>query len=310
MKNGTLKKSLSVFLAILMIVPTLFATGAPGLLSLFDGVVTEAEAAIAGIRIVVPETLYLTPSTGASTSVQYYINNNADGSVKTSADSTASVHISYPGAKLTSISAKTSAAITLPTSITGLVGTTFGSSAVTATGTFSLPAGLSAGGTALVEWTFVFDVNGQTKTHYAYSVAYAPWYQPVGAAAKAVGAWHNTYASSILWVQGVHGYSDGARANSWYVQTANFLPMLGNLKSPSNNNPDTNWIQSGSNGLSPTMSYNVITESGTNYHARANTISPTANITVDTSRYNNFNQIPNFSVGFMVTDKEDRKSVV
>ncbi|MBQ3087430.1 MAG: InlB B-repeat-containing protein [Clostridia bacterium] len=308
MKNGILKKSLSVFLALLMIVPTLFATGAAPLLSLFDGVVTEAEAAIAGIRIVVPETLYLTPSTGASTSVQYYINNNADGSVKTTTDTTASVHISYPGAKLTSISAATSAAITLPSSITGLVGTTFGSSAATATGTFSLPAGLNPGGTALVEWTFVFDVNGQTKTHYAYTVAYAPWYQPVGAAAKAVGSWHNTYASSILWVQGVHGYSDGDRANSWYVQTANFLPMLGNLKAPSNNNPDTNWIQSGSNGLSPTMSYNVITESGTNYHARANTISPTANITVDTSRYNNFNQIPNFSVGFMVTDKDGIKN--
>ncbi|MBQ6863700.1 MAG: InlB B-repeat-containing protein [Clostridia bacterium] len=304
MKNGTLKKSLSVFLAILMIVPTLFATGAPGLLSLFDGVVTEAEAAIAGIKIVVPETLYLTPSTGASATVQYYINNNADGSVKTSQDTTAEVYITYPGATLTSISAKTSSAITLPTSITGLVGTTFGTDATKATGTFSLGAGLSAGSTALVEWTFVFDVNGQTKTHYAYSVAYAPWYQPVGAAAKAVGAWHNTYASSILWVQGVHGYSDGDRANSWYVQTANFLPMLGTIKAPANNNPETNWIQSGSNGLSPTMSYNVITESGTKYHARANTISPTANITVDTSRYNNFNQIPNFKVGFMVTDKE------
>ncbi len=304
MKNGTLKKSLSVFLAILMIVPTLFATGAPGLLSLFDGVVIEAEAAIAGIKIVVPETLYLTPSTGSQTAIQYYINNNADGSVKTSQDTTAEVYITYPGATLTSISAKTSSAITLPASITGLVGTTFGTSATKATGTFSLGAGLSAGSTALVEWTFVFDVDGQTKTHYAYSVAYAPWYQPVGAASKAVGSWHNTYASSILWVQGVHGYSDGDRANSWYVQTANFLPMLGNLKAPSNNNPDTNWIQSGSNGLSPTMSYNVITESGTNYHARANTISPTANITVDTSRYNNFNQIPNFSVGFMVTDKD------
>ena len=304
MKNGTLKKFLSVFLAILMIVPTLFATGAPGLLSLFDGVVTEAEAAIAGIRIVVPETLYLTPSTGASASVQYYINNNADGSVKTSADTTASVHISYPGAKLTSISAKTSAAITLPSSITGLVGTTFGSTAATATGTFSLPAGLNPGGTALVEWTFVFDVNGQTKTHYAYSVAYAPWYLPVGAAARAVGAHHNVYSSSILWVTGAHGYAAGDSTNLHYPKTDTFQPMLGLITSPSNTSPDT-YIQSDSNGLSATISYQSISQSTVNYHARANSISPTANITVDTSRYNNFNQIPNFKVGFMVTDREN-----
>ncbi len=304
MKNGILKKSLSVFLAILMIVPTLFATGAPGLLSLFDGVVTEAEAAIAGIRIVVPETLYLTPSTGSQTAIQYYINNNADGSVKTSQDTTAEVHITYPGATLTSISAKTSSAITLPASITGLVGTTFGTGSTKATGTFSLGAGLSAGSTALVEWTFVFDVNGQTKTHYAYSVAYAPWYQPVGAAAKAKGVYHNTFASSILWVSGVHGYSDGDSNSRWYVQTSKFLPMLNLITTPSCNNPETNWIQSGSNGLSPTINYQSVEAGGTNYHARANSISPTANLTVDTSRYNNFNQIPNLKVGFMVTDME------
>ncbi len=292
-----LNKTLSVLLTFVMLFTTFCFFP-------LDLGAVEADAAVAGIKIVVPETLYLTPSTGASTSIQYYINNNADGSVSVSQDTSAKVHITYPGAKLTSVSAKTSAAITLPASITGLVGTTFGSSATTATGTFSLPAGLNAGGTALVEWTFVFDVNGKTQTHYAYSVAYAPWYQPVGAAAKAKGAWHNTFASSILWVSGVHGYSDGDSNSRWYIQTANFIPMLGTIKTPENNNPDTNWIQSGSNGLSPTINYQGVEAGTTKYHARANSISPTANLTVDTSRYNNFNQIPNFRVGFMVTDRE------
>ncbi len=293
-----LNKTLSVLLTFVMLFTTFCFFP-------LDLGAVEADAAVAGIKIVVPETLYLTPSTGASTTIQYYINNNTDGSVKTSQDTSAQVHVTYPGAKLTSISAKTSAAITLPSSITGLVGTTFGSSATTATGTFSLPAGLNAGGTALVEWTFVFDVNGKTQTHYAYSIAYAPWYQPVGAAAKAKGAYHNTFASSILWVSGVHGYSDGDSNSRWYIQTANFIPILGTIKTPGNNNPDTNWIQSGSNGLSPTINYQSVEAGGVNYHARANSISPTANLTVDTSRYNNFNQIPNFSVGFMVTDREN-----
>ena len=293
-----LKKSLSVLLTLVMLFTTFCFFP-------LDLGAIEADAAVPGIKIVVPETLYLTPSTGASTSIQYYINNTADGSVSASQDTSAKVHITYPGAKLTSVSAKTSAAITLPASITGLVGTTFGSSATTATGTFSLPAGLNAGGTALVEWTFVFDVDGKTQTHYAYSVAYAPWYQPVGAAAKAKGAYHNTFASSILWVSGVHGYSDGDSNSRWYIQTANFIPMLGTITAPGNNNPDTNWIQSASNGLSATINYQSVEAGGVKYHARANSISPTANLTVDTSRYNNFNQIPNFSVGFMVTDREN-----
>ncbi len=292
-----LKKFLSVLLTLVMLFTTLCFFP-------IDLALTKAEAAVSGIKIVVPETIYLTPSSGASTTGQYYVNNNSDGSVKTAYDTSASVAVTYPGAKLESVSASNADI----GAISGLNGTTLGSGAATASGAITLNSGLNAGSTALVEWIFVFTVNGKTQTHYAYSVAYAPWYQPVGAASKAVGSWHNTYASSILWVSGVHGYSDGSRANSWYVQTANFLPMLGTIKAPSNNNPETNWIQSGSNGLSPTMAYNSITESGTNYHARANTISPTANITVDISRYSNFNQIPNFKVGFMVTDKDGIKN--
>ncbi len=310
MKNGILKKSLSVFLAILMIVPTLFATGAPGLLSLFDGVVTEAEAAIAGIRIVVPETIYLDPKN--TTNGQYYVNNTATGATTAvSNETSAKVYITYPDAKLTSVTA-TATIGTETTTVTlssGLnndyIGTTFSSTASTLSGTVSLGKAPSAGGVALIEWVFVFDVNGKTQTHYAYSVAYSPWYMPVGAAARAVGSWHNTYACSILWVSGVHSYSDGDRANYYYANADNFLPLRGNLySSDSHINPTDKWVQSGDNGLASTMSYQEINESGVKYHARANVISPTAILTVDTSRYNNFNQIPNFKIGFMLTKTE------
>ncbi len=289
-----LKKSLSVLLTLAMLFTTLCFFP-------IDLALTKAEAAVSGIKIVVPETIYLTPSSGASTTGQYYVNNNSDGSVKTAYDTSASVAVTYPGAKLESVSSSNADI----GAISGLNGTTLGSSAATASGAITLNSGLNAGSTALVEWTFVFTVNGKTQTHYAYSVAYAPWYQPVGAAAKAKGAYHNTFASSILWVSGVHGYSDGDSNSRWYIQTANFIPMLGIIKAPGNNNPDTNWIQSGSNGLSPTVNYQEVEAGGTKYHARANSISPTANLTVDTSRYSNFNQIPNFSVGFMVTDREN-----
>ena len=159
-----------------------------------------------------------------------------------------------------------------------------------------------------IEWTinYVDSTDGVTKAVRAYTFVYKPYVQAVGAAARAVGSHHNVYTSSILWVSGIHGYTNGDSGNLHYTQTANFTPILGLIKIPSNNDPTTNWIQSGSNGiLSPTFSYYSISESGVNYHARSNSIGPTALLTVDTSRYTNFNQIPNFRLGFMVTDREN-----
>ena len=328
MHKTNFKKVLSVFLSFLMIL-SCWVWVAPDTHTHANAAPPSGgEKAI----IAVPETVYMTPSAGESKVGQYYVNNTITSSSygytleKAAANGNAYLGLHIDGA------AKFSVELTTLTSGIGDVvianaGATSGSYEYSANaanvfdltngfvqfaeglGLYINGTGLTAGKTADVEWKFTVTMNdGEVKTYYAYSTLYAPWYQPVGAASKAVGAWHNTYASSILWVQGVHGYSDGDRANSYYVQTANFLPMLGALKAPSNNNPETNWVQSGSNGLSPTMAYNVITESGTKYHARANTISPTANLTVDTSRYNNFSQIPNFRVGFMVTDKDGIKN--
>ena len=313
-----LKKSLSILLTLVM----LFTVISSGLSAFAATNVSYGQVQIDEAVIVVPETVYMTPSTGASTTGQYYVNNtiNTDnGNIvpeANAANTKGYVQLHIPGAKSYTIAVNT-----ITSGIGDIVlteaGTTSGSFENTAidcdsngyysynsVGFYINGTGISAGNTALAEWVFTVTMNdGSTRVYYAYSVLYSPYYQPVGAAAKAVGAWHNTYASSILWVSGVHGYATGDSTNLKYVQTANFLPMLGNLKAPNNNNPETNWIQDGSNGLSATISYQSITESGTKYHARANSISPTATITVDTSRYNNFNQIPNFKVGFMVTDK-------
>ena len=315
----TAKRALSFFLTVIMLVSTM-SVGFFGITSLAatNAAIDSAHQAV----IAVPETVYMTPSTGASTTGQYYVNNTIkDGNTFTVVPEASNnntkgyVQFYIPGAKSFTISVNTvtSGIGDIVLAETGATSGSYenqvfnanadGSFAYNQIGFYISGTGITAGNTALAEWKFTVTMNdGSTRVYYAYSTLYAPYYQPVGAASKAIGSWHNTYASSILWVSGAHGYSDGSRANSWYVQTANFLPMLGALKAPSNNNPETNWVQSGSNGLSPTMAYNSITESGTNYHARANTISPTANLTVDTSRYNNFNQIPNFKVGFMVTD--------
>ncbi len=320
-----LKKSLSVLLSLVMLFTTLCffvlpetgikanaAAGAGTAVSV-DGD-ASAYNRVDDVIITVPETIYMTPSADKTTTGQYYVNNTIkDGAVTLDTERAADsgkLSIYAPGATSATfqvVDAKTGATVGEP-KVTG-EGTAIAFSNGYATKTDikleSIATGLAAGQTATIQWNVTLTYADKTVTYRAFSTLYAPWYQPVGAAARAVGSHHNVYTSSILWVSGVHGYSDGSRANKYYVQTAKFLPMLGKLTSPSNNDPTTNWIQSDSNELSPTMSYNSISESGTNYHARANTIGPTANLTVDTSRYNNFNQIPNFTVGFMITDKEN-----
>ncbi len=266
-------------------------------------------------KIAVPETVYLTPSTGASTTGQYYVNNILETNryiLTTEAVNNATAgkfQFYIPGAKSVKFDVSivnggdvTTAGVAENTAIIPNTKGYFTADNLT----MSLGSGLTAGQTAVAEWKFTATMEDGTECiYYAYTTFYGPWYQPVGAAAKAKGAWHNVFMSTILWASGVHGYSDGDSNNRYYVQTANFLPMLNIIATPNNNNPDTNWIQSGSNGLSPTINYQSVEAGGTKYHARANSISPTANLTVDTSRYNNFNQIPNFKIGFMVTDTEN-----
>ena len=314
-----LKKSLSIILTLVM----LFTVISSGLSAFAATTPSYGQVQIDEAVIVVPETVYMTPSTGASTTGQYYVNNTIDtnnGNIVPAAEAAntkGTVQLHIPGAVSYTIAVNT-----ITSGIGDIVlaeaGATSGSYenakidcdsngyySYNQVGFYINGTGISAGNTALAEWIFTVTMNdGSTRVYYAYSVLYAPWYLPVGAAARAKAAYHGTYASSILWVTGVHGYSDGDRANSYYAKTDSFLPMLGTLTAPSNSSPE-NYIQSGSNGLSPTMSYQSVDASGTKYHSRANVISPTANITVDISRYTNLNQIPNLKVGFMVTDREN-----
>ncbi len=330
-----LKKSLSILLTLVMLFTTfcffvipetgIEANATAGDAVTVTGVANSTYNRVDDVIICVPETIYMTPSTGESITGQYYVNNVVDSSGKVNlaaeyADTTGQISIYAPGA--------TSMSINVVKDI-GTIGEPMIGNAATSTATpyenttyamtdgyFSFDGlylyldgtGLSTGVAASIKWEVTLTYSTGTVTYYAYSVLYSPWYQPVGAAAKAKGSYHDTFASSILWVSGVHGYTAGDSGNLYYVQTAKFLPMLGTIQTPSNNSPDTHWIQSDSNGLSATVSYYSVEASGTKYHARANSISPTATLTVDTSRYNNFNQIPNFKIGFMITDRDGTNS--
>ena len=325
----TTKRALSFLLTLVMLVSTM-SVGFFGITSLAatNAAVDSAHQAV----IAVPETVYMTPSTGASTTGQYYVNNTiSDGNTYTvvpevSANNTKGyVQFYIPGAVSFTIEVNDVAVSGVTTDVGDIVlaeagatsgsfeNTSFnanadGSFAYNSIGFYISGTGLSAGQKALAEWKFTVTMNdGSTRVYYAYSTLYAPFVSPVGAAAEAQAGSKKVYLGSIFWVDGVHSVSASgySGATAYYPNTANFVPLAGVLNTFNNEDPTAKWIQSGSNGLSNSINYLRGNEKN---HRRVNVISPVANITVDTSRYNNFNQIPNFKLGYLTTDSEGSSS--
>ncbi len=348
----TMKKALSFFLTIVMLVSTM-SVGFFGITAIAADVnVTNDHNAI----IVVPETVYMTPSTGASTSGQYYVNNtlSADGkTVSTDAVAnsvSANIFFYIPGA--TDFSMEVSAVesgygdiqlsynSTLGGYNSGLIfdqnqaigasyGAEFGPDSngymkiVDILGLYIVNGnGVTAGNSITAEWKFTVTMNdGSTRVYYAYSTLYSPYYSPVGVAIR-----HRTknalsndsnaaWAEIASWVSGVHGYSAYTGSNSGYYQGAyypnisssyNLLPLISGVTASDNGKRGIqNWISSSSTGADPTIRYALA--EGVKNESALTEVSPTALLQVDTSRYTNLNQIPNLTVGFMVTDIETSK---
>ena len=285
-------------------------------------------------KIAVPETVYMKPVNGASTVGQYYVNNRIhDGSneVQLEASSTntkGAVEFYIPGAKKFIIEVNT-----VTPGIGDIVLTEAGATTDTyenkeydagANGYFSYAScglyinvtngttGITPGNTALAEWKItVIMKDGSQTTHYAYSTLYAPYLNPVGSAIRVEGRYYNNdklYASSMAWISGVHGFTNDPAAN-YYARTDTMVPLLGPIGTGDNkNNPYQHWISesSGSNTLS-TASFRYTNVAGSSGKLGAIGVyrSPVANLTIDTSRYTNFNQIPNLTVGLNYTDNEN-----
>lgn len=291
----------------------------------------EGKATVA--KLVVPETVYMKPSTGTSTQAQYYVNNNLDinGDVSLKAERSSElgyVAIYSPGMTKfrydVSIVGKDDSSIKFSFENKDILtqemvaqgcGDMKGYIFYPSVNLESLSTGLSAGSTATAEWKFTLTYgDGSQTTHYAYTTLYAPWYQPVGASAEVSSARTDSreaWAGSIAWFSGVHGYTSVSSGTAYYPRTDNFIPMLGVIKAPGNNDPATNWIQSSASAPYATINYVRYDGGGywsTDYHTYSKVVAPKADITIDTSRYNNLNQIPNLTVGFLVTDYENDDS--
>lgn len=185
-----------------------------------------------------------------------------------------------------------------------------------------------------IEWTasYTDSVDGYAKTVTAYTYVYKPYIQPFGVALKTINdRGLDSYGDNISWISGVHGYSEiGGRipraetngsglvtfsstnntnvtAGS-YNTTQVYVQFSDYWKRTADDNWSGDWLTDSNSNFSTKTFYMSEVKDGHNY---GNTsllhfaVSPKAKMTVDISRYTNFSQIPNLTVGMMVTNDKD-----
>ncbi|MBO5420797.1 MAG: InlB B-repeat-containing protein, partial [Clostridia bacterium] len=328
-------------------------------------------------KVVVPETVYMTPSTGESTTGQYYVNNYLDENKvvqkeQSNNNTNGYVYFYLPGMvdlKI-AVNKKTDGigdiVLSGADATTGTYeGTSWASSISNglfqhkALGLYISGTGINPGNTAVAEWVFTATMgDGSERVYYAYSTLYAPYITPVGAAVKAeanaTNWFSNTtvFSQTLSWISGIHGVNestntDRRRRGNFTLSSSDKRGALGFLGTDNSAYIGNTRIQ-GVQGLQGDMyavfasttaanSYFWAGQSGSviddyavddwlekdttfseysfEYYERSQNpgsdflavlLNPTASgkITIDTSRYNNLNQIPNLGVGLLVTDNE------
>ncbi len=248
----------------------------------------------------VPEVIYLNPSDQKT--FQYYVDraNSTNGALRAGENTSGNVYLDVPGATNVSISAS---------GATVSLGTSTGTSSISTTITSgSVSSAMADNATSLITWTASYTLNGITYQTNAYSVVYSPFVGTSSvAAAMACSSflctWHSDpHTSGTFWLTGGHSISTSGSKVDWDASHDNgWYSFYGNpLKSST--------VITGGGTSDSKSEYPSGMVSGTGLLATKNTKDPdgshadvyggTMNITVDTSRYNNYSQIPNLKLGF------------
>ena len=273
-------------------------------------------------KITVPETIYMTPSSGESKTGQYYVNNVLDKETNTvtpeakNNNTNAYVQFSIPGAKDVTIAVNTitsgvgdivlneSSNIQAGNLNNSYEGLSLGS-IIDADGYFSYKTaglyingtGLKVGETAVAEWVFTITMNdGSVRTYYAYSTLYAP-HRTVGAVSESrrSGTYNNEISS---WISGANVSTDG-KTKSPISSSGGDKTTTGYFKN------DPLWSELPGGGSSQS-SDDFVTASSTEMYVEARAtdgsdgsraVGYLGYLTIDSSRYTNTNQIPNLKIG-------------
>lgn len=298
-KNSKLTRRVFSFLLSIVLLVTVFSISNIGTIK--TSAFVSNEITPCPITFYVPETIYLESSIDLANKFEYYIDCNSNGSLGTAKrdDSTGTVYFYCEQATSCSITCNDAAAI---------LGQTTGTNSIDTECTGGvLLTGVNAGSSKTITWTVTYSVNGHTRTATAYTVCWSPFYEPIGSAAyyynnDGWGGDIRAYFSSLAWLSGVHSIISPS-THQFRMTTPNYVaPLLNLLTSPSGGQNAGDWVNDNNSGVNY-----VPIEDGTNFQAMS-LLSAIGSLTVDTSRYNDFNQIPNLTIGYMATDVDRNDS--
>ncbi|MBQ7542697.1 MAG: InlB B-repeat-containing protein, partial [Clostridia bacterium] len=187
--------------------------------------------------------------------------------------------------------------------------------------------------------TYTDSVDSQVKKAYAYTYVYKPYPAPVGTLQRTKNdRGTNSFDQDAKWICGVHGITGtagdwypntgtggrgfmvfsnsnsgtGKYLGSLYAQFANATVNNGRFGYSASDNGITDWFNqtTGSDQPLPDATFRYYNSNESGYSSgdvafRNFCYSPTALLTVDTSRYTNLNQIPNLSLGCFVAGNDD-----
>ncbi len=258
-------------------------------------VTLEKNSEIVFTYLYVPETIYLDPSDLRT--FKYYVDraNCENGALNNQLKTTGNVYFSRDGASDVSISWKAvqgadsvSLALTTPN--------TQGSELSTEITSGVMSSAVSSSTQGVIEWTATYTFNGETLTSTAYSYVYAPLTGAGSVAAaggyaetsKNVLGWaHSTMSvTGTIWLAGVHSVSGGSVAYK-------YSPLGG----------ETLISASGVSNITTTgIGMSTGSDDSSGGSVTVNPSGTSGALTIDTSRYNNFNQIPYLSIGLDINN--------
>lgn len=249
----------------------------------------------------VPETIYLDPSD--LTTFQYFVDrgNEKNSNLNNKISSTGNVYFLREGATEISIGYNIVDGGEL-NKLDYTVEKLSGNEVAATITAGSLKNPLTSGGKAVLEWTTNYKVNGQSFESKTYSYIYAPLTGSGSVAAaggyaktkKAAGWLHSSMdVTGTVWLSGVHSVSGGSSAYR-------FAPYGG--EALVNASGVGNIITS---GLGMSTSEDDSSGGSVSVYPQGSS----ANLTIDSSRYTNFNQIPGLSVGLDMNSANSCDSV-
>ncbi|MCQ2471564.1 MAG: InlB B-repeat-containing protein [Clostridia bacterium] len=264
----------------------------------------------------VPETVYLKPAaSGNMSDFQYFVDreNSDAGALRTGEKSSGNVYFNYPGATNVTIKCE-GAKINNVASGSNVFTSDNGKIEGTISQTNSaLNSSIAQNTKSTITWTATYTIDGKPVTVKNYTNVYAPLCQSnstVGAEAFARNKGTSKYAcigNASVWVTGIHSITTGSHGNtSTYDKVGGFRnPPLTVSNAVKTSTPKDDKLTSSndeskgavvyiSGGIGQTCgwvndsnSYDV-----TGYYE--------GNISVDSTRYSNLNQIPNLKGGIDV----------